>query len=162
MFTRKKGIKAAFAIASTGEQCYPSCMGRAATFKSWKQKARTLKKEVYALSFAMKDPRVPWYAKLFAALIIGYILSPIDPIPDFIPVIGYFDELIVVPLGIIMLSKMIPKEVMEECRGKARTHHALMKGKHWIAASIIILIWMGIAYLGVRIVSYFFFRGKTL
>jgi len=162
MFTRKKGIEAAFAIASTGEQCYPSCMGRAATFKSWKQKARTLKKEVYALSFAMKDPRVPWYAKLFVALIIGYILSPIDPIPDFIPIIGYFDELIVVPLGIIMLSKMIPKEVMEECREKARTHHALMKGKHWIAASIIILIWMGIAYLGVRIVSHFFFRGKAL
>jgi len=103
-------------------------MRRTSVFKSWKQKAKALKKEVYALSLAVKDPRVPWYAKVCALLIIGYVLSPIDPIPDFIPVIGLFDELIVVPLGIIILSKMIPKQVLKECREKARLHRGRMKG----------------------------------
>jgi uncharacterized membrane protein YkvA (DUF1232 family) len=125
-------------------------------FKSWKQKAKTLKKEVYALSLAVKDPRVPWYAKAFAVLIIGYILSPIDPIPDFIPVIGYLDELVIVPLAIIILGKLIPKEVLEECREKAKHHRGRMKGKHWIAASIIVLIWLTVVYLGIRIVYHFF------
>jgi uncharacterized membrane protein YkvA (DUF1232 family) len=131
-------------------------MGLTSVFKSWKLKAKILKKEVYALSLAVKDPRVPWYAKVFALLIIGYVLSPIDPIPDFIPVIGYIDELIVVPLGIIILSKMIPKQVLEECREKARHHRGGMKGKHWIAASIIILIWLILVYLSIRIVYHFF------
>jgi uncharacterized membrane protein YkvA (DUF1232 family) len=131
-------------------------MGHTSVLKSWKRKAKILKKEVYALSLAVKDPRVPWYAKVFALLIIGYVLSPIDPIPDFIPVIGYIDELIVVPLGIIILSKMIPKQVLEECREKARHHRGGMKGKHWIAASIIILIWLILVYLSIRIVYHFF------
>ena len=137
-------------------ECYLSHMGLTSVIKSWQRKAKALKQEVYALSLAVKDPRVPWYAKAFAVLIIGYILSPIDPIPDFIPVIGYLDELIVVPLGIIILSKMIPKEVFEECREKAKHHRGGMKGKHWIAASIIILIWLTVVYLGIRIVYHFF------
>jgi len=124
-------------------------MGLTSVIKSWKQKTKTLKKEVYALSLAVKDPRVPWYAKVFAVLIIGYILSPIDPIPDFIPVIGYLDELVIVPLAIIILGKLIPKEVLEECREKAKHHRGRMKGKHWIAASIIILIWLTVVYLGI-------------
>ena len=131
-------------------------MKHTSVFKSWKQKAKTLKKEVYALSLAVKDPRVPWYAKAFAVLIIGYILSPIDPIPDFIPVIGYLDELVIVPLAIIILGKLIPKEVLEECREKAKHHRGRMKGKHWIAASIIVLIWLTVVYLGIRIVYHFF------
>jgi uncharacterized membrane protein YkvA (DUF1232 family) len=131
-------------------------MRRTSVFKAWKRKAKALKKEIYSLSFAVKDPRVPWYAKAFAVLIIGYILSPIDPIPDFIPVIGYFDELIIVPIAIIILSKMIPKEVLEECRERARTHRGRMKGRHWIAASVIILIWLTIVYLSIRIVYHFF------
>jgi uncharacterized membrane protein YkvA (DUF1232 family) len=136
-------------------------MGRTSVYKAWKQKAKALKKEVYALSFAVKDPRVPWYAKAFAIFIIGYVLSPIDPIPDFIPVIGYFDELIIVPIAIIILSKMIPKEVLEKCREKARTRRGRMKGRHWIAASVIILIWLTVVYLSARIVYYFFLRGKA-
>ena len=142
-------------------QCYLSHMGLTSAFKSWKRKAKILKKEVYALSLAVKDPRIPWYAKVFAVLIIGYILSPIDPIPDFIPVIGYFDELIVVPLGVIILSKMIPKQVLEECREKAKHHRGRMKGRHWVAASVIILIWLTLAYLGIRIGYFFFLKGKT-
>jgi uncharacterized membrane protein YkvA (DUF1232 family) len=128
--------------------------------KSWKAKAKALKKEVYALSLAAKDSRVPWYAKAFAVLIMGYILSPIDLIPDFIPVIGYVDDFILVPAAIILLIKMIPKEVMEECREKARSHHGRMKGKHWVAAAIIVLIWLISIYITIRIASYLFLRWK--
>jgi uncharacterized membrane protein YkvA (DUF1232 family) len=88
--------------------------------RSWKTKAKRLRSEVYALYLASKHPETPWYAKAFAALIVGYALSPIDIIPDFIPVIGYIDDLIIVPAGISLLIKMIPKEILEECREKAR------------------------------------------
>jgi uncharacterized membrane protein YkvA (DUF1232 family) len=156
LVTEKRGVRVVFSIARNAVQCYLSRMRLTSVFKSWKQKAKTLKKEVCALSLAVKDPRVPWYAKAFAVLIIGYILSPIDPIPDFIPVIGYLDELVIVPLAIIILGKLIPKEVLEECREKAKHHRGRMKGKHWIAASIIILIWFTVVYLGIRIVYHFF------
>ena len=136
-------------------------MRRTSVLKSWKQKAKTLKKEVYALSLAVKDKRVPWYAKIFAVLIIGYILSPIDLIPDFIPVIGYIDDLIIVPVAIVLLIKLIPKEVMEECREKAKLHHGRMKGRHWVAASIIVIIWFIGIYITIRIIYYVFLRSKA-
>jgi len=129
-------------------------------FNSWKTKAKALKREVYALSLAVKDPRVPWYAKIFALLIIGYALSPIDLIPDFIPIIGYVDDLILIPAGIILLIKMIPKEVMEECREKARSQQGNMKGKHWVAAAVIVLIWLISIYFAIKIVAGFFVKGK--
>jgi uncharacterized membrane protein YkvA (DUF1232 family) len=87
---------------------------------SWKEKAKQLKTEVYALYLACRDPRVPWYAKALMGLIIGYAISPIDLIPDFIPVLGQIDDLIIVPAGISIVIKMIPKDVMEECRQKAK------------------------------------------
>jgi uncharacterized membrane protein YkvA (DUF1232 family) len=121
-------------------------------FDSWKAKAKSLKREVYALSLAAKDPRVPWYAKAFAILIISYALSPIDLIPDFIPIIGYVDDLILIPAGIILLIKMIPKEVMVECRERAGSYLGGMKGKHWLAASVIVLIWFFSIYLFVKII----------
>jgi uncharacterized membrane protein YkvA (DUF1232 family) len=111
-------------------------------FESWKAKAKQLKREVYALYLASKDPRTPWYAKVLAALIIGYALSPIDLIPDFIPVLGYLDDLIIVPAGIVLLVKMIPKEVMEEAREKARSLDEQKNPKNWIAGLIIVLIWL--------------------
>lgn len=85
-----------------------------------KIKARQLREELDALRLCSKDPRVPWYAKAFAFFILGYILSPIDLIPDFIPVIGYLDDIILVPLGIACLIKMIPKDVMDECREQVK------------------------------------------
>jgi uncharacterized membrane protein YkvA (DUF1232 family) len=121
-------------------------------FESWKTKAKQLKGEVYALYLASKDPRTPWYAKVFAALIIGYALSPIDLIPDFIPVLGYLDDLIIVPAGIALLLKMIPREVMEECRQKARSLPEQKKNKKWIAGLIIVLIWLLAIYVGGRII----------
>ena len=76
--------------------------------KRWREKAEQLRTDTYALYLACKHPGVPWYAKLFAALVVGYALSPIDLIPDFIPVLGYLDDLIIVPAGVYLLVKMIP------------------------------------------------------
>ncbi len=116
---------------------------------SWKSRAKGLKSEVYALYLACKDPRTPWYAKAFAAMVLGYALSPVDLIPDFIPVLGYLDDLVIVPAGITLLIRMIPKEVLEECRERAR--NALRrKLKNWTAGAIIILIWAAAIYLALR------------
>ena len=127
-------------------------------FRAWKTKAKALKREVYALSLATRHPRVPWYAKLFAAAIIGYALSPIDLIPDFIPVIGYLDDLVIIPAGIILLVKMIPVEVMEECKEKATLNHGHSKGKHWLAACIILLIWIISIYLVIEVTVHLFVK----
>ncbi len=118
---------------------------------SWKQRTKRLKSELFALYLAYKDPRTPWYAKIFAVLILGYALSPIDLIPDFIPVIGYLDDLIIVPAGIALLIKMMPKEVLEECRAKARSQPMSKKPKNWIAAIIIVLVWLLAIYLTLRL-----------
>jgi uncharacterized membrane protein YkvA (DUF1232 family) len=88
--------------------------------ETWKQHARRLSAQTYALYLAYRHPRTPWYAKVFAALIVGYVFSPIDPIPDFIPGVGLLDELVVVPIGVLLAAKMIPPDVLEECREKAR------------------------------------------
>ncbi|KPV50506.1 hypothetical protein SE17_26560, partial [Kouleothrix aurantiaca] len=77
-----------------------------------KLRARHLKAEIYALYLAYRDPRVPWYARVFVACVVGYALSPIDLIPDFVPVLGYLDDLIVLPLGLSIALRLIPAEVM--------------------------------------------------
>ena len=116
---------------------------------SWKSRAKGLKSEVYALYLACKDPRTPWYAKAFAAMVLGYALSPIDLIPDFIPVLGYLDDLVIVPAGMALLIRMIPKEVLEECRERAR-NASRRKLKNWTAGAIIILIWAAAIYITLR------------
>ena len=98
--------------------------------KSWKTKAKQLKTEVVALYLAFKHPGTPWYAKVLAALIIGYALSPIDLIPDFIPVVGYLDDFIIVPAGIALLIKIIPRGILEECRTKAQSDLSNRKPKN--------------------------------
>jgi len=115
--------------------------------KSWRIKSKKLKSEVYALYLASKHPRTPWYAKLLTVLIIGYALSPIDLIPDFIPVLGYLDDLILVPLGIALLIKIIPRDILEESRAKADADLSKRKPKSWVAAVIIVLIWLFVTYL---------------
>jgi uncharacterized membrane protein YkvA (DUF1232 family) len=84
--------------------------------KTW---AQDIKRDVHALYLAGRDPRVPWYAKAMAALVAGYALSPLDLIPDFIPVVGYLDDLILVPLGIVLVIRLIPSEIMAEHRATA-------------------------------------------
>lgn len=118
---------------------------------SLKQKARQLKTETYILYLAYRDPRVPWYAKALMFVIVAYALSPIDLIPDFIPVLGYVDDLIIVPAGIFLALKMIPKEVLEECREKARSEPITGKAK-WIATLVIISIWLLVLYLLIRLI----------
>lgn len=81
--------------------------------------ARELRRDVIALWLAARDPRVPWYAKAFAAVVAAYALSPIDLIPDFIPILGYLDDLLIVPLGILIAVRLIPADVMAELRTKA-------------------------------------------
>ena len=88
---------------------------------TWKRRANQLKMETYAIYLAYKDPRVPWYAKILVACIIGYAFSPIDKFLDSIPIIGYLDHLILVPLGVALaFKKMIPPAVLTDCREKAR------------------------------------------
>lgn len=84
-----------------------------------KQRARTIKLDVHAVYLAARDPRVPWYAKAIAVCVAVYALSPIDLIPDFIPVLGYLDDVIIVPLGILLVFKLVPPEIMAEHRAAA-------------------------------------------
>jgi uncharacterized membrane protein YkvA (DUF1232 family) len=116
----------------------------------WKEGAQELRKDIYTLYYVYKDPRVPWYAKVLAASVVAYAASPIDLIPDFIPVFGYLDDLIIVPLGIIVALKAVPKQVLEECRAKAEAANAAGKLRNWYTAFIIIAIWVLVAILIVR------------
>jgi uncharacterized membrane protein YkvA (DUF1232 family) len=110
--------------------------------RAWKRWARKLKTETYALYLAYRDPRTPWYAKVFAALIVGYVFSPIDPIPDFIPVVGLLDEMVVVPIGVWIAAKMVPREVFEECQEKARAVAQGEKPVSRVAAVVVIAVWL--------------------
>jgi uncharacterized membrane protein YkvA (DUF1232 family) len=112
---------------------------------SWRGWARRLKTEVYALYLAYKDPRVPWYARVVAAGVVAYAFSPIDLIPDPIPILGYLDDLLLVPLGVALALRLIPPEVMAECRERAMA--ALENGRpvSWGAAALIVLIWLALA-----------------
>ena len=116
----------------------------------WKQKARGLKVEVYALYLAYKDPRTPWFARVFAACVVGYVFSPIDLIPDFIPILGYLDDLVLIPIGVKIALKLIPSELMAENREKAQAVLSRGKPVNYVAAGIIIIIWLflaGIAFI---------------
>jgi uncharacterized membrane protein YkvA (DUF1232 family) len=113
--------------------------------EGWKRRAAQLKVETYAIWLAYKDPRVPWYARVFAGCVVAYAFSPIDLIPDPIPVLGYLDDLVLIPLGIALALRMIPPEVMADCREKAGD--AMREGKptNWKAAGAIIAVWVLLA-----------------
>lgn len=119
---------------------------------TWKEQARALKRETYAVYLACRDPRVPWYGRVLAACVVGYAFSPIDLIPDPVPILGYLDDLILIPLGIAMVLKTIPPEVMAECREKAAVALAGGKPRNWIAAVIIVATWILLAVLAVFLV----------
>jgi uncharacterized membrane protein YkvA (DUF1232 family) len=111
----------------------------------WNQRARHLKREVYALYLACKDPRVPWYARVLALCVVGYAFSPIDLIPDFIPILGHVDDLILIPLGVAAVIKLIPPPVLNESRDKAQAVLSQQKPTNWVAAGVIVLIWLLLA-----------------
>ncbi len=110
--------------------------------QSLKQLARKLKNEVYAVYLASKDSRTPWYARLLAIVIVAYAFSPIDLIPDFIPILGYLDDLILVPAGIWFVTQLIPPHVLAECRERSAAMKSQGKPKNWIAAGAIVLLWL--------------------
>ncbi len=112
-------------------------MGIGARLKDW---ARAIKKDVVALYIAGRDPRVPWYVKAAAVVIAAYALSPIDLIPDFIPVLGYLDEVILLPIVISLLIMMIPEPLMAEFREEAQRR--LERPTSRIAAAAIIVLWI--------------------
>ena len=125
-------------------------------FEKCKERARELKTEVYAVYLAYRDPRVPWYAKIFAACVVGYAFSPIDLIPDPIPILGYLDDLILIPLGITIALKIIPKEVLAECREQAK--EIMLQGKpvNKVAAIVIVGIWIALAIIAVAVMVKYF------
>lgn len=114
---------------------------------NWKQWAHAVKMNTYALYLAYRDPRTPWYAKVWAAFVVAYAFSPIDLIPDFIPVLGYLDDLVLVPLGIAVAVKLIPADVYAECKEQARSQLAHDKPVNWAAAAIVVTIWLLLALI---------------
>jgi|SRR5256885_14024710 uncharacterized membrane protein YkvA (DUF1232 family) len=110
--------------------------------KAW---ARAIRRDVVAVWIAARDPRVPWYAKALALAVAAYALSPIDLIPDFIPVLGYLDDLIIVPLGILLVIKLVPAELMAEFRAEAARREAAPRST--VAAVVIVLTWIAAAGL---------------
>jgi uncharacterized membrane protein YkvA (DUF1232 family) len=119
-----------------------------------KQNARHLKVEAYALYLAYRDPRVPWYAKVWVAFVVAHTFSPIDLIPDFIPILGYLDDLIITPLGIFLALKMIPEEVMGEARKQANM--AEVEGQLQTRAGVIIVL--ALWAIGAVILAFLIYR----
>ena len=132
--------------------CFPGIetltVGPIRRLESW---ARRLKVEVYALYLAYKDPRVPWYARVFAAVVVGYAFSPLDLIPDVVPVLGYLDDLILIPMGVAFAIRMIPEDVLVECRERARADEGRPVNR--IAAAVVVAVWLSLAALAVYLVA---------
>ena len=110
---------------------------------AWRETARRLKRDVLTLYFVCNDPRTPWYAKAFAAAVVAYALSPIDLIPDAIPVLGYLDELVLLPLAVTAILWMVPVDLLAECRVKAERLGERPVSK--VGAAMIVAIWLLVA-----------------
>lgn len=104
-----------------------------------KKRSTMLKRNTLAIWYAAKDNRTPWYVKALAGLVAAYAFSPVDLIPDFVPVFGYLDDLILIPAGIALIVKLLPAEVLHQARAKADT--TIQKPVSWIAGVIIVLLW---------------------
>lgn len=114
-------------------------------WRHWKTRVAQLKREIFALYLASRDRRVSWAAKLIIAAVLAYALSPIDLIPDFIPLLGYLDDLILVPLGIALAIKLIPHDIWRDCKTRAEAALANKLPRSQAAGAVIILIWLGAA-----------------
>lgn len=114
----------------------------------WKREVKRLRIETYALYLAYRDPRVPWYAKAVTAIVVGYAFSPIDLIPDFVPVLGYLDDLVLVPIGIALALRLIPPGILDEYRDESRDLMESGGPKSRATAAVIITIWVLAIALG--------------
>jgi uncharacterized membrane protein YkvA (DUF1232 family) len=118
---------------------------------TWQARVRSLKRDVVAVALAVRDPRVPWYAKLVGACVVAYAVSPIDLIPDFVPVLGYLDDLVLVPLGLMLVLRLIPADVLAEHRAAASAtaeRPASRAGAFavlgvWMLAALLLAYWLG-------------------
>ena len=108
-------------------------------------RARELKRDTVALYLAVRDPRTPWYAKVLAGAIVAYALSPIDLIPDFVPVLGYLDDIVIVPLGLSLALRLVPGAVIVDCRARAAT--IAERPTNRAAAAVIVLVWVATAVI---------------
>src|SRR5215510_16291823 len=117
-----------------------------------KARARALKNEAFAVYIAAKDPRTPWYAKALIFFVVAHTFSPIDLIPDFIPILGYLDDLIITPLGLALAIRMIPAEVLAEARGKV-ADSGLERSVGIIGMAIIIFVWIVILIGAVSLIK---------
>ena len=123
-------------------------------FDRWKHWSRPVRRDAHALYLAARDPRVPWYAKALAVGVAAYALSPIDLIPDFVPVLGYLDDLIIVPAGIALAIRLIPPELMAEYRELATAQDRPVSN---LAAAVIVFVWaLAIGLSGWLLVGYLF------
>ncbi|MDQ3657097.1 MAG: YkvA family protein [Chloroflexota bacterium] len=117
--------------------------------ETWRSRARRLKDLVYALYVVYQDPRTPWYVRAVAFGVVGYALSPIDLIPDFIPILGYLDDLVLIPLGVALVIRLIPANVWLQAQAKAATMgRSGTSAGRIVAAFIIIAIWLLTAAIG--------------
>lgn len=112
---------------------------------TWRRWAKRLGQETYALYLAYRDPRTPWYAKGVALLVVAYALSPMDLIPDFIPVLGYLDDLVIIPLGVAVAVRLVPTDVLAEARAKIRSGADVDRRAFRRAALVVVVTWLGIA-----------------
>lgn len=107
-----------------------------------KRRIRELEQGGRALYWAVRDPRVPWYAKAVVALVAAYAVSPIDLIPDFIPIVGYLDDLLLVPLGIALAIRLIPDQVWQDCLARAEAQQAARGPYRWLGAAAVVSVWL--------------------
>ena len=112
--------------------------------------AQRLKRDAYALYFVARDPRTPWYARALAAAVVAYALSPFDLIPDFVPVLGYLDDLVIVPLGIALVLRLVPRAVLDDCRVRAQL--AADRPVSRAGAAFMIAVWLALAALAILLV----------
>jgi uncharacterized membrane protein YkvA (DUF1232 family) len=121
--------------------------------ETWKSRARRLKAELFALYLAYRDPRTPWYAKVVAACVVGYAFSPLDLIPDPIPILGYLDDLILLPIGIALAIRLIPPEILASARIQASDPNRPRAPVNRVAAAAIVVTWLTLAALSIWFVA---------
>lgn len=118
-----------------------------------RQRIEQLKGDTLVLYVAYRDERVPWYAKVLAACVVAYAFSPVDLIPDFVPVVGYLDDLVLVPLGIALALRMIPADVMAESRLRVQELETWDRPRSWVAGGVVIAIWMLLVALALLLLA---------
>lgn len=112
------------------------------TRETWRERGRRAKWEVLAVYLAQKDPRMPWHARALALALVAYAFSPIDPIPDFIPLLGFLDELVVLPLGVLLLRRLIPPGMLDEYRGRVAAGARLSGRERRAFAAAVVAAWL--------------------